>query len=36
MYFVSMYEYRRMKSVEIVVKGSRGKRENNGGHKSKI
>jgi hypothetical protein len=34
MYFVSIYENRRMKPVEIVLRGERGK-ENNGGDKSK-
>jgi hypothetical protein len=35
MYFVSIYENRRMKSVEIVLKKEGvGKRENNGGGKS--
>jgi hypothetical protein len=37
MCFVSVYENRRMKLVEIVLRsGGGGKRENNGGSKSKI
>jgi hypothetical protein len=36
MYFVSIHENRRMKPVEIVLRRERGKRENNGGGKSKI
>jgi hypothetical protein len=31
MYFVFIYENRRMKAVEIVLRRDRGKRENDGG-----
>jgi hypothetical protein len=34
MYFVFIYENRRMKPIEIVLKGGRGMRENYGGGKS--
>jgi hypothetical protein len=34
MYFVSMYENKRTKSVEIVLRWGQGKRENDGGGKS--
>jgi hypothetical protein len=36
MYFVSKYENRRMESVEIVLRKEEGRRENDGGGKSKI
>jgi hypothetical protein len=37
MYFVSIYKKRRMKPVEIVLRRwGEGKRENDGGNKSKI
>jgi hypothetical protein len=37
MHFVSIYENRRLKLVEIVLRsGGEGKRENDGGGKSKI
>jgi hypothetical protein len=34
MYFVSVYEKRKMKPVEIVLRGGGRKRENDGGGKS--
>jgi hypothetical protein len=34
MYFLSIYENRRMKPVEIVVRRGKGKRENDGEGKS--
>jgi hypothetical protein len=34
MYFVFMYENRRMKLVEIILRRGRGMRENDGGGKS--
>jgi hypothetical protein len=35
MYFIFMYENRRVKPVEIILRGGRGRRENDGGGKSK-